>query len=360
MEESHRSLDNSMSKQGSRHNDQSYINKAINVKKSWNKRFEPKNHRQREKMYNKSFDEIIPVQIPINREISDMTDIQVNPDSIYSFVGIQNSTPMTKQQMQLVYNCLIESISRLPQNDVRPKFTNFTHQAGRIVVTCVDQVSRDWLVNEVVQLRPWPNAELSTVLENEPYQATLYLPNRKTSSIKQALKLLRIQNQGLNTDLWIILRRKNKSNGVVLTFALDESSAEALKSTNGRVTLGFKTVSFRMNAKRIRIAQSCTDQASSVAEKSLNASVLDSKSGRDMELAIERSLIYQDESDGESYRPGLGFQKQLSSHTSEGAGPGLLPQPVLWFSDNNGGAYSLGPLGMMRPSIQCDHLSIHT
>ncbi|XP_063623524.1 uncharacterized protein LOC134795557 [Cydia splendana] len=168
-----------------------------------------------------------------------------------SRVGIRNSDPMSEDQMKLVHRHL--NLAMVTQwanaKGGAPQFLGFIHKTGWILVTCVNQASRDWLVNEVPNLKPWPEAKLSVIPEGElpkPATAITFIPESEAASVEEALALIRVQNFGLNTELWKVLGEKAEQGGKVVTFALDEPSAETLKANRGEVAIGFKKVLFRL------------------------------------------------------------------------------------------------------------------
>ncbi|XP_063372414.1 uncharacterized protein LOC134660568 [Cydia amplana] len=168
-----------------------------------------------------------------------------------SRVGIRNSDPMSEDQMKSVHRHLNLAMVKQWANAKggAPQFLGFIHKTGWILVTCVNQVSRDWLVKEVPNLKPWPEAKLSVIPEGElpkPATAITFIPESEAASVEEALALFRVQNFGLNTELWKVLGEKAEQGGRVVTFALDEPSAETLKANGGEVAIGFKKVLFRL------------------------------------------------------------------------------------------------------------------
>ncbi|XP_048003937.1 uncharacterized protein LOC125240134 [Leguminivora glycinivorella] len=141
---------------------------------------------------------------------------------------------MSEEQMKSVHKYLTLAIMTQwsSAKGGAPQFVGFVHKTGWILVTCCNQASKDWLMNEVPKAKPWPEATLSVIPEGElpkPATAVTFIPESEASSIEDALVLLRAQNFGLNTELWKVLGEKAEQGGRVATFALDEPSAEALK-----------------------------------------------------------------------------------------------------------------------------------
>ncbi|CAG5044304.1 unnamed protein product [Parnassius apollo] len=130
-----------------------------------------------------------------------------------------------------------------------PKFSGFTHKPGWILVTCLNKASQAWIVGEIGKLKPWPEAELSVIPEGElpkPQLGITYLPRSEANSPEEAAVLLKAQNEGLHTELWRILHRRDEENRFLVTFSLDDPSAEAVRKAGGRVVLGFKMITFKV------------------------------------------------------------------------------------------------------------------
>ncbi|XP_063370755.1 uncharacterized protein LOC134659079 [Cydia amplana] len=164
-------------------------------------------------------------------------------------VGIRNKEPMSPEQMKMVHRHLLIAITKQFTGG-GPEFLSFTHKRGWIQITCVDQRSKDWLVEEVQSLEPWPGVLLSIVPEEQlpnPPKVVTMIPESEAGSVQEALDLLRAQNKGLNTGHWQVLHeRVEKDKSRTVTFIIDEKSFETLKDQNFQAALGFKIVTFRI------------------------------------------------------------------------------------------------------------------
>ncbi|XP_063824612.1 uncharacterized protein LOC135074253 [Ostrinia nubilalis] len=166
-------------------------------------------------------------------------------------VGVRNSAPMSEDQMRLLHDALLESIAKMAgkKGVPRPRFAGFSYKTGWVLVNCENQESHDWLVGEIRQIKPWPEAELSTIPESElprPQVGTTFIPISEAATVEKALPLLEAQNDGLNPGLWRVLHKRAEAGGTVVTFSLDDPSAETLRANNGRAGLGFKYVIFNV------------------------------------------------------------------------------------------------------------------
>ncbi|XP_063631685.1 uncharacterized protein LOC134802893 [Cydia splendana] len=165
-------------------------------------------------------------------------------------VGIRNKEPMNSDQMKMVHRHLLIAITKQFTGGGGPEFLSFTRKHGWIQVTCVDQRSKDWLVEEVQYLEPWPGVLLSVIPEEQlpnPPKVVTMIPESEARSVKEALDLLKAQNKGLNTGHWQLLHeRVEKDKSRTVTFIIDEKSFETLKAQKLQAALGFKIVTFRI------------------------------------------------------------------------------------------------------------------
>lgn len=86
-----------------------------------------------------------------------------------------------------------------------PKFLDFSHKPGWVLVNCKNQASLNWLVGTAGDIRPWPEATFSIIKESElrkTVTATTVIPKGECESVVQALTLLGAQNKDLNTEVW--------------------------------------------------------------------------------------------------------------------------------------------------------------
>ncbi|XP_028178300.1 uncharacterized protein LOC114365822 [Ostrinia furnacalis] len=151
---------------------------------------------------------------------------------------------MSEDQMRLLHDALLESIAKMAgkKGVPRPRFAGFSYKTGWVLVNCENQESHDWLVGEIRQIKPWPEAELSTIPESElpkPQVGTTFIPISEAATVEKALPLLEAQNDGLNPGLWRVLHKRAEAGGTVVTFSLDDPSAETLRANNGIAGLGF-------------------------------------------------------------------------------------------------------------------------
>lgn len=167
------------------------------------------------------------------------------------YVGIRNATPMSKNKMASVNHALNMAILRIGFNGAGPHFTRCSHKNGWILITCEDHESRQWLEKTIPTLYPWPGAKLSIIPNGElqkPIYTTFLIPWKEGVTARQALELIRIQNQGIETINWKIINGAKIHAGLIILLSIDKHSYEALKHLKGLVNLGAGQIEFKFGA----------------------------------------------------------------------------------------------------------------
>ncbi|XP_048484408.1 uncharacterized protein LOC125490149 [Plutella xylostella] len=132
-----------------------------------------------------------------------------------------------------------------------PVFGGVSYADGLIIVTCLNQASRDWLCGCSGRLRPWAGAALKTVEGQalpRPVIATAFF--KSLAEPKVLLDLLRKQNEGLDCSTWRVLGRRLEKNGQHLTFSVSKASYEVLKAVKFRPNCGTAGAVFRVRVPK--------------------------------------------------------------------------------------------------------------
>ncbi|XP_063547667.1 uncharacterized protein LOC134755120 [Cydia strobilella] len=166
-------------------------------------------------------------------------------------VGIKDSKPMSVAQLESLCSTILQKIATL-EMDEGPKFKGYSYKPGWLLITCSDQRSKAWLELITPSLKPWPEANLGIIPENElpkPNIGMVFIPEIDDSKVKQSLSLLYAQNQGLYTEHWKILHTKVEKSGAMVTLSLDDMSVENLQKKGLKANLGFREVQFRLKGQ---------------------------------------------------------------------------------------------------------------
>lgn len=201
-------------------------------------------------------------------------------------VGVRNVTPMNKNQMTLVHHSINKVIVNIAVQGTGPKFLGNSHKTGWILFLCENLETLKWLKREVPKLKPWPEARLSIMRENEfpkPISATILLPHIEGVTIATALKLLSVQNPGLGTGQWRVLNSIDKKSGVIVFLAIDAHSAEVLRLQNFKASLGTGTITFRVkySSKKKKKRASSAVNSNIWQRTATSTQVPSTKSGKD-------------------------------------------------------------------------------
>ncbi|CAH0400764.1 unnamed protein product [Chilo suppressalis] len=168
-------------------------------------------------------------------------------------VQIRNIEPMTNDQLRLVKRAILRSVIEAPDNEVFPKLEGCIFKPGWLLIILEDEYSRDWLWRKLRNIKPWPEAELSLVCENEQPKTRvgiLEIPRSEADSTKDALRLLEKQNL-LRTYMWEVLNVKTERDVITATLSVDDESIETLRMLDFRPRLGFMRVLIHIRGETI-------------------------------------------------------------------------------------------------------------
>lgn len=167
-------------------------------------------------------------------------------------VGVKDSNPMSDTQLDRLYDAIVSRIAS-SEKGKGPAFTGLSLKPGWLLITCADQHAVTWLGQNVPSLKPWPGADLSLISERDLPKTkvgVVFIPNPEAKDTNKVLSLLRAQNEGLNTEIWKVLHKKDEKGGVILTLSMDDLSVEILKRKDLKANLAFKTVQFRIKGAK--------------------------------------------------------------------------------------------------------------
>lgn len=185
-------------------------------------------------------------------------DANVNKNNEPVRVGISNISPMTKQQMTLVQQSINKAIVQIAVQGAGPKFLGSTYKNGWIRMVCENHESRRWLEKVIPSLKPWPEARLSVKPQDELLKTvtvSILIPDKEGVTVTTALDLLRVQNPGLDTNNWKVLKVLKNLNGrpgQIVHLSIDEASFNALKLLDLKANLGMDKVTFWVRSTHVK------------------------------------------------------------------------------------------------------------
>ncbi|XP_046662652.1 uncharacterized protein LOC124355532 [Homalodisca vitripennis] len=152
--------------------------------------------------------------------------------------------------MEMIQSFILEAIVEEQEGPNSPRFYGINRRQGVLIFTCENTETAEWLKGKQDSLKPWEEASLRIVPEEEIPRAriaTVYLPDSTHDTTDKIMKLLKGQNKELSVGEWNVLRRSDEGKSVLLTLAVDCTTANKLEKEGpwvgykfGKVQLGLK------------------------------------------------------------------------------------------------------------------------
>ena len=136
-------------------------------------------------------------------------------------------------------------------SQIAPKFAGVSHGGGILHITCVDESTKNWLVELVQKETPWEGAELQITEDGKlprPVKVITWVAG-PTEEPKALLHKLDVQNN-INTSLWKVLdmRKDQDDKGCLVTLLMDEKSWAKVREANQSLYLNFGSIKLRLLA----------------------------------------------------------------------------------------------------------------
>lgn len=166
--------------------------------------------------------------------------------------GFPNES-LNTEQLKLTQESILNKILEGTEGPIKPKFLGTTFKAGWLAVHCADKATAEWLKDSVPQLKPWPEANLIAGEEKDLPKSSIvnaYFPNSTEDKNDYILKLVKGQNEGLNTSEWRVLHRKEEGTAAHLTMSVDPSSWDSLKKTGFKISYKFGQITVRQRTHK--------------------------------------------------------------------------------------------------------------
>ena len=134
---------------------------------------------------------------------------------------------------------------------IHPKFSECRHREGTLRITCADQATKDWLGGLTSQEEPWEGAKLRFVEAKnlpKPVRTMVWVPGPVLEPEK-IISRIAVQNEGICTESWRVVDRKEDSKGQQLVVLMDQTSWDTLGKVDHRPYLNFSRVAFKVLSK---------------------------------------------------------------------------------------------------------------
>lgn len=183
-------------------------------------------------------------------------------------------TELTTTLLGLLEESILGTVIKQRREAFKPKFTNCQYKAGFMVINCQDRCTAEWLKKIVPTLKPWENADLKAVDEEQiprPEVLIAFCPKSAFNDNDTILALIESQNE-LRTDAWRVLHRRGISQQhVELAFSVDEASMQRLVRANLLINYKFGQIQLRRSGpnrhsgnKKPREDQLCEEAVRSI------------------------------------------------------------------------------------------------
>lgn len=162
--------------------------------------------------------------------------------------------PMDQSKYEKVYETMNKFMfAELDKGNQMPTFLENRHTQGVMKIRCTSSAVKDWLLREVPHFpKLWKGINLTVIGFDQLPKPKKILGFFKqcTASNEQILKMLKAMNSCAYTDRWTVIRRSQSSKGLHVSFGVDESQLESLKSCNYKLFFGAGMAFFRDISKK--------------------------------------------------------------------------------------------------------------
>lgn len=161
---------------------------------------------------------------------------------------------ITRQQFNHIENIITMGIDAQSIEEIAPQFRDMRLNKGVLLISCVNENSRDWLRFTIESRAPQGEESRFVVIEykdlQRPPRVKFWLrENSDGSPPENMLVLERIKkqniHQGLDISQWRIIYTNRVNNGFMFFVQADEESVEWLNENGGRVSYLTSTIAIK-------------------------------------------------------------------------------------------------------------------
>ncbi|KAM8714098.1 hypothetical protein ACLKA7_014276 [Drosophila subpalustris] len=159
---------------------------------------------------------------------------------------------LSTKELAMIQEAILDVIRKQRQGAVKPIFTGCSFRPGWLLISCAKQETVDWLKATVPKLKLWNGAQVDLVAEADmprPQRYVGYFPKTEKHSNEDILQLLEGQNRALRIGDWRVLNRVDRGKHIELTFSVDPTSDDLLKSQKYMLSYGFGSVYVRQRSR---------------------------------------------------------------------------------------------------------------
>ncbi|XP_037945270.1 putative uncharacterized protein DDB_G0282133 [Teleopsis dalmanni] len=181
--------------------------------------------------------------VPVNTLSTETKNIGLLPSEYPSICW-------TTTQFEILQQCILNEIRKLPANSDKPNFDGCIFKYGFITLIYdnKDVSTEKWIKSAVPTLKPWPNFSVRIVEEeNIPCSQifTAWFPESNDEGNKTILTQIEKRNKGLSTKKWEVLFRNENGINTELILDIDPISVKNLDQLNYEINYRSYKVCFK-------------------------------------------------------------------------------------------------------------------
>ncbi|XP_043070871.1 uncharacterized protein LOC116805988 [Drosophila grimshawi] len=137
--------------------------------------------------------------------------------------------------------------------DIAVSFASIHFRVGFLVIECSDEASADWLRTVASRLQSWKGVPLECKVGDDipsPHCITLFCPRSVDRTTESLLVLLQNQN-GIKTDTWKVISRRNEGGGALLVIGIDELSKNIIVEKGHQIFFRYGTIPVSRLIRRV-------------------------------------------------------------------------------------------------------------
>lgn len=159
---------------------------------------------------------------------------------------------LTLEQLNKVDDAIMDAVERIPLDGTRVSFSYCSFKPGYMILTCVNEESKKWILSVIPTLTPWEGARLRCMDGDDlpkPFIHLVWIPGQVEITPKSILDRMMRQNDGMCTQNWVVVNDLKNDRGHTLTVSVDAKSEKYLRDRDYSVYLRFGKVTFRPKNK---------------------------------------------------------------------------------------------------------------
>lgn len=163
---------------------------------------------------------------------------------------VSTSKPyFSKDEMDRLNDCILDSIIKIFDENLRPKFMDVRLRTGFVLFTVLSDTTESWLREHADAIGSSCGLPFKVVKGNDiPHFHLVKGKFNDAGKLPKAnvLKFIEAQNANLHATKWTIIKSRNTSTDAKYLMSIDDVSADQLRKNGGNIyfRLGVNTLTF--------------------------------------------------------------------------------------------------------------------